>query len=73
MIGYILTTEQKNQIQGQEFAPYELFYCVQDINGVWFNFITKQQILLIQSSQYDWVLSLPQEEYTPPPPPPFQY
>jgi hypothetical protein len=73
MIGYILTPEQKNQIQGQEFAPYELFYCVQDINGVWFNFITEQQILLIQSSQYDWVLSLPQEEYTPPPPPPFQY
>ena len=71
MIGYILTEEQKDQIQGQEFAPYECFNCVQDIDGIWFNFITEQQLSLIQSSQYAWVLDLPQGEYTPPPPPPF--
>jgi hypothetical protein len=28
---------------------------------------------LVQSSQYAWVLTLPQGEYTPPPPPPFPY
>jgi len=71
MIGYILTIEQKELIQGQEYAPYECFNCVQDINAVWFNFVTEQQIPQVQASAYAWVLTLPQAEYIPPPPPPF--
>jgi len=71
MIGYILTEEQYQEIQGQEFSPFECFNCVQDINGVWFNFVTEQQIPLIEESQYAWVLILPEGEYIPPPPPPF--
>ena len=71
MIGYILTIEQKDSIQGQFYAPYECFNCVQDINGVWFNCVTEQQIPQVASSQYAWTLDLPQGEYTPPPPPPF--
>jgi hypothetical protein len=67
MIGYILTKEQYNDIQGQEFAPFERFNCVQDVNGVWFNFVSEQQIPEVESSQYAWVLNLPQAEYTPPP------
>ena len=43
MIGYILTIEQKESIQGVEFAPYECFNCAQDINGVWYNFMTETQ------------------------------
>lgn len=66
MIGYILTVEQKEEIQGKEFAPFEYFNCVQDINGIWFNFITQQQILNVQESQYAWVLTLPTGEYVPP-------
>jgi hypothetical protein len=69
MIGYILTPYQKEQIQGQEFAHFECFNCVQDINDVWFNFVTDQQIPLIQESQYAWVLTLPQGEYIPKPTP----
>jgi len=69
MIGYILTPQQYEKIQGQEFAPYQHFNCVQDINDIWFNFVTEQQIPLIQSSQYAWVLTLPEGEYTPPTPP----
>jgi hypothetical protein len=69
MIGYILNQEQYEQIQGQEFAPFELFNCVQDINDVWFNFVTEQQIPLIQESQYAWVLDLPTGEYIPKPSP----
>jgi hypothetical protein len=69
MIGYILTEEQKNQIQGQEFVPFECFNCVQDINDVWFNFVTEQQIPLVEASQYAWVLDLPQGEYIPKPTP----
>jgi hypothetical protein len=70
MQGYILTIEQYEQIQGKEFAPYQYFNCVQDINGVWFNFITDQQKNDIEQSQYAWVLTLPQGEYVPPTPPP---
>jgi hypothetical protein len=69
MLGYQLTEEQKDQIQGQQFAPFQCFNCVQDINGVWFNFVTEQQIPQVQASQYAWVLDLPQAEYIPPPSP----
>jgi hypothetical protein len=71
MLGYILTNEQYKEIQGKEFAPYQYFNCVQDINGVWFNFVTDQQKNDIEQSQYAWVLDLPQGEYIPPPPPLF--
>ena len=71
MIGYILTPEQKELIQGQYFATDIFFNCVADINGVWFLFLSEQDIPLVQSSQYAWTLTLPQGEYTPPPPPPF--
>jgi hypothetical protein len=69
MIGYILTEDQYQEIQGKEFAPYQHFNCVQDINNVWFNFVTEQQIFLVQESQYAWVLDLPQGEYIPKPSP----
>jgi hypothetical protein len=69
MIGYILTLQQCEQIQGQEFAPFECFNCVKDINDVWFNFVTEQQMPLVEESQYDWVLNLPQGEYIPKPSP----
>ncbi len=73
MIVYILTEAEKDAIQGQEFAPFERFNCVQDVNDVWFNFVTEQQIPLVQASQYAWVLDLPQGEYVPPPTPiPFE-
>jgi hypothetical protein len=71
MIGYTLTTEQYQAVQGQFYAPYEFFNCVQDINGVWFLFLSEQDIPLVEASQYAWVLDLPQAEYIPPPPPPF--
>jgi len=67
MIGYILTETEKDAIQGQEFAPFERFNCVQDVNDIWFNFVTEQQILLVQASQYAWVLECPQGEYIPKP------
>jgi hypothetical protein len=71
MIGYILTIDQYQKIQGKHFSSYECFSCVQDINGIWFNFVSEQQIPEIQKSEYAWVLDLPEGEYTPPPAPPF--
>ena len=73
MIGYILTPEQKELIQGQYFATDIFFNCVADINGIWFLFLSEQDIPLVEASQYAWTLDLPQGEYTPPPPPPFPY
>jgi len=69
MQGYILTETEKDAIQGKEFAPYEYFNCVQDINGVWFNFVTEQQKPLVDASQYAWVLNCPEGEFVPPPSP----
>jgi hypothetical protein len=71
MIGYILTPEQYNQIQGQFYTPYEFFNCVQDINGVWYLFLSDQDKTQVTGTEYAWLLELPEGEYTPPPPPPF--
>jgi hypothetical protein len=73
MIGYILTIEQKDSIQEQYYAPFQIFNCVQDINGVWFIFLTDDDKRAIIGTQYEWILSCPQEEYVPPIPPPFPF
>ena len=71
MIGYILTIEQKDTIQGQYYAPFEIFNCVQDINDVWYTFLTDDDKRALIGTQYEWLLSCPQGEYVPPIPPPF--
>ena len=60
MIGYILTITQKELIQGVEFAPYESFNCVQDIDGVWFTFLSDQQKVEILNTEWSWILTLPE-------------
>jgi len=69
MIGYILTEEQYVQIQGQFYAPYEFFNCVQDINGIWYLLLSDQDKEQIQDTEYAWILDLQEGEYTPVPPP----
>jgi hypothetical protein len=71
MIGYILTDTEKESIQGKEYAPYQFFNCVQDINGVWYTFLTDEDKVIIASNQYAWILDLPQGEFVAPVPPPF--
>jgi hypothetical protein len=59
-------------LQGQFYAPYEFFNCVQDINDVWFLFLSEQDKEQIASTQ--WCLAsntLPEGEYIPKPSPPF--
>lgn len=73
MIGYILTPEQYEQIQGQYYSPSQFFNCVQDINDVWFLFLSDQDKQEIALTDWAWVLTLPQGEYTPKPSPPFPY
>lgn len=71
MIGYILTIEQYQQIQGQYYSPSQFFNCVQDINDVWFLFLSDQDKQEISVTEWSWVLELPQGEYIPKPSPPF--
>jgi hypothetical protein len=71
MIGYTLTPNQYEQIQGQYYTDSQFFNCVADIDETWFLFLSDQDKPEVQASQYAWVLTLPQSEYIPPPPPPF--
>lgn len=71
MIGYILTPEQKELIQGQYYTPSQFLNCVADIDGTWFLFLSEQDKPEVLASSYAWVLTLPQSEYIPPIPPPF--
>lgn len=73
MIGYILTIEQKDNIQGKEYAPYQILYCVQDINNIWYIILTDNDKREIIGTQYEWLLSCPQGEYVPPQPVPPQF
>jgi hypothetical protein len=71
MIGYICTPEEKDLIQGQYYTPYQCFNCVQDINNIWYTFLTDEDKILISNTEYNWLLDCPQSEYVPPIPPPF--
>ncbi len=71
MIGYILTTENYDQIQGQFYTPYEFFNCVQDINDIWFLFLSDQDKAQIEGTEWAFILYLPTGEYIPKPAPPF--
>lgn len=71
MIGYTLTPEQYEQIQGQYYTASQFFNCVADIDGTWFLFLSDQDNPEVLASAYAWVLTLPEAEYIPPPPPPF--
>jgi hypothetical protein len=71
MIGYTLTPEQYEQIQGQYYTASQFFNCVADIDGTWFLFLSDQDKPEVEASEYAWVLDLPEAEYIPPIPPPF--
>jgi len=72
MIGYILTPEQKEELQGVFFTPDTFFNCVQDRNEIWFLFLSSQDIISLPD-EYRYILQLPKGEYVPPPTPdPFQ-
>jgi hypothetical protein len=71
MIGYILTPEEKDQVQGQHYTEYQFLNCVQDIDDVWYLMLSDEDEPEVEASQYAWVLDLPKGEYTPPLPPPF--
>jgi hypothetical protein len=71
MIGYTLTPDQYEQIQGQYYTSSQFFNCVADIDKTWFLILSEQDKPEVEASEYAWILDLPEAEYIPPPPPPF--
>lgn len=61
MIGYKLTTEQKDLLVGVEYTTDMYFNPIQDVNGDWFIFSVEVNLCDIA-----WVKTLPQEDYVPP-------
>lgn len=71
MIGYILSNDQYNQVQGQYYSEYQFFNCVADIDGIWYLFLSQEDKETILNTEWSWILTLPEGEYVPPPAPPF--
>ena len=72
MEGRIVTNEQAQDLQGVFFDADTFFNFVQDINDVYFLFLSEQDEVDIAKSEYAYLLDIPLSEYVPKPtPPPF--
>jgi hypothetical protein len=71
MVGYILTTEQKNKVQGKFINPFQFINCVQDINDKWFFFANDSDKIEFQNTEFMWLFDLQKSEFTPKPTPLF--
>lgn len=67
MIGYILTLEQKNAIQGKPYSQWQVFSCALNVNNVWYIILSSQDEAEIANSEYNWILALPKGEFVPKP------
>ena len=70
MEGRIVTNEQAEQLQGVFFDADTFFNFVQDINGVYFLFLSEQDEQDIAKTECSYFLSIRLSPYTPPPTPP---
>lgn len=61
----LLTLEQKEEIQGQEFAPDSYFNSIQDEDDNWI--ISIEEIENCVNPEYLWVKELPLIDYKPKP------
>ena len=68
--GRIVTNQQAEELQGVFFDADTFFNFVQDINGVYFLFLSEQDEQDIAQTEYASLLSIPLSPYTPPPTPP---
>ena len=70
MEGRIVTNEQAEQLQGVFIDADTFFNFVQDINGIYFLFLSEQDEADIAQTEYAYLLQIPLSPYTPPPTPP---
>jgi len=72
MEGRIVTNQQANELQGTFIDADTFFNFVQDINGVYFLFLSEQDEIDVAQTQYAYLLDIPLSPYTPPPIPPIE-
>jgi len=64
--GRIVTNQQANELQGVFIDADTFFNFVQDINGVYFLFLSQQDEIDVSNTQYAYLLDIPLSLYTPP-------
>ena len=69
MEGRIVTTEQAESLQGVFFGEDTFFNFVQDINDVYFLFLSIDDEQSIATTEYAYLLEIPLSEYIPKPTP----
>jgi hypothetical protein len=75
MEGRIVTNQQAQELQGVFFDSNTFFDFAQDINNVYFLFLSEQDELDIESTEYAYLLNIPLSAFEPKPkptPPPFE-
>ena len=70
MEGRIVTNQTANDLQGVFIDSDIIFNFVQDINDVYFLFLSEQDETDIAQTQYAYLLQIPLSPYTPKPSPP---
>ena len=63
--GRIVTNEQALELQGVFFDSDTFFNFVQDINNVYFLFLSEQDEVDISPTEYAYLLDIPLSEYVP--------
>jgi hypothetical protein len=66
MEGRIVTTETAESLQGVFFDSDTFFNFVQDINEVYFLFLSSSDEVDIAPTEYAYLLDIPLSEYVPP-------
>jgi hypothetical protein len=72
MEGRIVTNQQAQDLQGVFFDSDTFFNFVQDINDVYFLFLSEQDEVDIAQTEYAPLLQIPLSPYVAPPTPPIQ-
>lgn len=71
MEGRIVTNQQAQELQGIFIDADTFLNFVQDINDVYFLFLSEQDEADIKSTQYAYLLDIPLSPFEPKPNPPF--
>jgi hypothetical protein len=66
MEGRIVTNQQAEELQGVFFDSDTFFNFVQDINDIYFLFLSEQDAIDISTTEYAYLLEIPLSEYIPP-------
>ena len=70
MEGRIVTNQQANDLQGVFIDADTFFNFVQDINGIYFLFLSEQDEIDVSQTEYAYLLEIPLSPYVPKPEPP---